>query len=221
MPYPSNAEHSGAGPQSGELDIAVIAFPRIANFDDFDPLAAEEGVRLRYVRTLHKLGNPDAIILPGTKSTIADLNWMEQEGIAQAVVKFAENGKTIVGICGGYQMLGKKIEDLHRLESQETSCSGLNLLPVTTHFLSDKATYQADATIIGGQGWIKSLQGMHLRGYEIHMGKTTGTVNPWMEICRRNQQQNVVADGYCSADGKIWGSYLHGILIMMRFATPG
>src|SRR6185436_8281138 len=94
---------------ASQTDIAVLALPRIANFDDFDPLRAEPGVHIRHVDSASQLGEPHAIIIPGTKSTIADLEWLRQTGLAQAVIKFAQNGGVVVGICGGYQMLGQVI----------------------------------------------------------------------------------------------------------------
>ena len=193
-----------------QIDLVVLAFPRIANFDDFDPLKRELGVSVRYVRSLEELGSPHAILLPGTKSTLADLEWMRQTGLAQAVSHFAHSGGAVVGICGGYQMLGARIDDPLHIESLLNSLEGLNLLPITTRFLPEKATFQAEAQIQGGTGWLAGLNGAILGGYEIHMGETTGKT-PWLAINRRNGVQVQVLDGSISADGKIWGCYLHGI----------
>ena len=113
-----------------QTDIAILALPRIANFDDFDALRAEPGVHIRHVDSLEQLGKPHAIIIPGTKSTMADLEWLRQTGLAGAVIKFAQNGGEVVGICGGYQMLGTVIRDPEHLESRLDSMPGLGLLPV-------------------------------------------------------------------------------------------
>lgn len=209
-------EQAQPGPAlSGQTDIAVLAFPRIANFDDFDPLKAEPGVTIRYVRSTAELGSPNAILLPGTKSTLADLDWMRQTGLAQAVTRFAQSGGAVVGICGGYQMLGEYIDDPLHVESHFTRRDGLGLLPMVTQFLPEKATYQVQACIRDGQGWMSGLNGATLSGYEIHMGKTTGKT-AWLVIDRRNGDVVEVPDGSASINGRVWGCYLHGI-----FANDG
>ena len=196
---------------AAQTDLAVLAFPRIANFDDFDPLKAEPGVSVRYVRSLAELGQPNAIILPGTKSTLADLDWLRQTGLAETVSAFARSGGAVMGICGGYQMLGAQIDDPQHVEAPLDTLPGLNLLPVTTEFLPEKATFQAQTTVLDGKGWLASLNGLTLTGYEIHMGATL-TESPWLEINQRNGGQQVqVQDGNISPDGKIWGCYLHGL----------
>jgi len=192
------------------IDVAVLALPRISNFDDFDPLKAESGVTLRYVSSAAEFGNPNAVIIPGTKSTIADLDWLRQTGLAEAVTKFAKNGSAVVGICGGYQILGESIADPHHVESKMEQTSGLGLLPVHTEFSKEKATFQAQARINCQRGWMARLDESTLSGYEIHMGETPSQT-AWLEIISRNGQQVKVADGSVSLDGKIWGCYLHGI----------
>jgi adenosylcobyric acid synthase len=199
-----------------QTDIAVLAFPRIANFDDFDPLKAEPGVNVRYVRSLAELGTPNVIILPGTKSTLADLEWLRQTGLADAVTDFAHSGGAVVGICGGYQMLGTQIHDPQHVESPLESLNGLGLLPVKTRFLSEKATFQAQAQIHGEVGWMSKLNGMTVSGYEIHMGATSGS-SSWLEITQRNGESAHVPDGSLSADGKIWGCYIHGLFANDHF----
>lgn len=198
---------AGAGAQT---DIAVLAFPRIANFDDFDPLKAEARVNLRYVSSPAELETPQAILLPGTKSTLFDLEWMRKTGLAEAVTQFARSGGVVVGICGGYQMLGERIEDPQRVESDQVSLDGLGLLPIVTHFLPEKATFQAQARIQDGPGWLAGLREMALSGYEIHKGETTGR-DHWLGIERRNDSPVCVPDGSVSPDGRIWGCYLHGL----------
>jgi len=193
-----------------QIDIAVLALPRIANFDDFDALKAEAGVNVRYVGSLHDLGSPNAIIIPGTKSTINDLEWLQQSGLAQALTQFARAGGAVVGICGGYQMLGQKIVDLQHVESKVDSLAGLKLLPAETKFLQEKATFQARARIRCKHGWLAGLDGSLVSGYEIHMGETPSQSN-WLKITKRNDDQVNVPDGCISPDGKIWGCYMHGI----------
>jgi len=193
-----------------EIDIAVLRLPRIANFDDFDPLRAEPGVCVRYVASASEFGNPNAVILPGTKSVIADLDWLRQSGLTKAVTRFAQQNGAVVGICGGYQMLGESIYDPDHVESSVDDSSGLGLLPITTHFLSEKATFQAQARIHCKNGWLAPLNDCVLSGYEIHMGETPSQ-SSWLEITQRNGEQVKVPDGCVSSDGHIWGSYLHGI----------
>jgi len=199
-----------------QIDIAVLALPRISNFDDFDPLKAESGVTLRYVSSAAEFGTTTAVIIPGTKSTIADLDWLRKTGLAEAITKFAKQGGVVVGICGGYQMLGESINDPHHVESKVEHTSGLGLLPVHTEFSKEKATFQAQARINCQRGWMARLDESTVSGYEIHMGETPSQTS-WLEIFSRNGDQVKVADGSVSSDGKIWGCYLHGIFVNDEF----
>lgn len=192
------------------IDIAVIRLPRIANFDDFAPLAAEEGVELRYVDSRAALREPHAIILPGTKSTMADLSWLRQQGLDQAIQTLVTRGTAVVGICGGYQMLGRTIDDPEKVESTLMTTSGLGLLPIDTVFEPMKATHQVEARILNGPGWFASLAGETIRGYEIHMGRTT-SLQPWLAITRRSGMPLNLVDGTVDAEGSVWGCYVHGL----------
>ena len=187
------------------IDLAVLRFPRIANFDDFDPLRAEPGVRLRYVASAQELGQPDAILLPGTKSTLADLGWLRASGLAQAVCNFAARGGHVVGICGGFQMLGESLHDPQHIESALEQADGLGLLPLRTQFLAQKMTTRTRARLHSRVGWLNPLRGQALDGYEIHLGETQGG-DPLLEIPAHSR-----LDGAVSADGNIWGCYLHGL----------
>ncbi len=196
----------------GGTDIAVIHLPRIANFDDFDPLLAEPGVRLRYVHTLDQLGTPDAIIIPGTKSTVNDLEFLRQRGLDKAIQQHAERGGVVVGICGGYQMLGRAIHDPEGVESLRAHSTGLGLLPIETTFSGEKATYRARAKIANTSkpNWLYAVQGQEIEGYEIHMGRTTGESH-WLTVTQRNEQAVQVGDGAFGAQGCVWGCYIHGL----------
>ncbi|MBK6792649.1 MAG: cobyric acid synthase [Anaerolineales bacterium] len=189
-----------------QTDIAILALPRIANFDDFDALRAEPGVHIRHVDSASQLGTPHAIIIPGTKSTMADLNWLRQTGLADAIIRFAKQGGAVVGICGGYQMLGQSIHDPLHVESHDDSMHGLELLPLVTTFAEKKATHQVDARILG----FSTLAGETITGYEIHAGETHSKTQ-WLEIFHRNGEQVSVKDGAVSPNGKVWGCYLHGL----------
>lgn len=198
------------GDVTREVDIAVIALPRISNFDDFDPLAAEPGVHVRYVSSTAELGRPDAVILPGSKSTIADLNWLRERGLAEAIRQLADQGAAIVGICGGYQMLGNVIRDPLHTESTLDQAPGLGLLRAETVFEGEKDTHRARARILWGPGWMKNLAGTTVEGYEIHLG-CTHSVRPWLEIIERRGQSAHTPDGAVSREGQVWGCYLHGL----------
>lgn len=200
------ASYSSMPASDSQTDIAVLALPRIANFDDFDSLRAEPNVHIRHINSVEQLGNPDALIIPGTKSTMADLDWLRQTGLAEAIIKFAKNGGEVVGICGGYQMLGESIHDPHHVESQNDSVYGLGLLPIVTTFAQQKSTFQVQARILNFPGFAGEV----VNGYEIHMGETQSQAH-WLEILSRNGVQVRVADGSVSSDGKIWGCYLHGL----------
>jgi adenosylcobyric acid synthase len=196
--------------QAPMVDIAVIQLPRIANFNDFSPLAAEPGVRLRYVSSCATLGRPDAVVLPGSKSTIADLIWLRERGLARAIVQLAASGAAVVGICGGYQMLGHRIHDPQGVESARPEVTALSLLPVETTFEPSKATHQIEARIDNAPGWLASLAGQTIQGYEIHMGRSVAQ-QPWLTLTRRSQQPVAVCDGAVDVTGRIWGCYLHGL----------
>jgi adenosylcobyric acid synthase len=197
-------------PHLDDIDIAVIRLPRIANFDDFAPLAAEIGVRLRYVSSRAALGTPHAVILPGTKSTMADLMWLREQGLEQAILALADHGTAVVGICGGYQMLGRSIHDPDRMEASVDMTHALGLLPIDTWFNDTKATHQIQAQLLGGPGWLNALAGDRISGYEIHMGQTASP-QPWLQITTRGGQATQLDDGAVRPDGKVWGCYIHGL----------
>lgn len=211
---PQNAPRQAAG----ATDIAVVRLPRIANFDDFDPLLAEPGVTVRYVDTPEELGDPAAVILPGTKATIGDLNWLCSQGLDAAIRAYAARGGAVVGVCGGYQMLGQAIHDPDHVEARVDSVAGLGLLPVATTFRGEKATHQARAVIHGEAGWLAAVDGQVITGYEIHMGRTEGPeARRWLAVERRNGGAASVADGAQSADGRVWGCYIHGLFETASF----
>jgi adenosylcobyric acid synthase len=186
--------------EAAKLDIAVIRLPRIANFDDFDPLRAEAGVTVRFVESAEALGRPDAAIVPGTKSTMADLAWLRERRLDAALATLAGTGTAIVGVCGGFQMLGRRIRDPERVESSTPEAEGLGLLPSDTIFAAEKTTRPATTRILGGPGWLNRVAGRAASGYEIHMGRTTGG-RAWLD--------GVGSD--VDDTGRIWGCYLHGL----------
>ncbi|MGQ9903513.1 MAG: cobyric acid synthase [Anaerolineae bacterium] len=198
-------EQSVAENTDATIDIAVIHLPRIANFDDFDPLKHEPGARVRYVRRPEALGRPHAIILPGTKATLADLAWLRASGLADAISSACQHGAHVVGICGGYQMLGQEIDDPQGVEATPgAAVRGLGLLPAVTVFQPVKQTCRATLRLSDGE---------QVQGYEIHMGQTRllPGARPFGEIIERNGQPSHDQDGAMSSDGRVWGTYLHGI----------
>jgi adenosylcobyric acid synthase len=200
-----------AGPSAdAPVDIAVIRLPRISNFDDFDPLALEPGVRVRYVDSPEALGRPQAVILPGTKSTLADLAWLYERGLSAAIRGLARQGAAVVGICGGYQMLGQVVRDPERVESDREAMDGLGLLPVETVFAGRKAAFRSRAQIVSECGFLRELKGQPIDGYEIHMGRTAGAA-PAVEIVERAGEPLRLPDGAASPDGRVFGVYLHGL----------
>lgn len=199
-----------AASPAGAIDLAVLRLPRVANFDDLDPLRAEPDVRVRWVDRPAALGQPHAVILPGSKSTLADLAWLRAQGWDAALTRYAAQGGAVVGLCGGYQMLGQRIEDPLGLEAQPGAAPGLGLLPGVTRFVGPKVTAQTRAVIRGGPGWLRALAGRTVQGYEIHFGRTT-TSRPWLTIVERNGRAVRVPDGAVQAHGRVWGTYLHGI----------
>ena len=176
------------------LDIAVIRLPRISNFTDFTPFERYANVSLRYVERVSDLHSPDMILLPGTKSTIADLKWLRQSGLEAAILKAASAGTLIFGICGGYQMLGRRVSDPDQVEAAGiTEIQGLGLLDMDTVFLGEKVQTQVTGTFDGVTGMLSGLNGMSYTGYEIHMG--------------RSQEKKPPLQGR----GNVYGSYIHGI----------
>jgi adenosylcobyric acid synthase len=208
---PTLGEGWPAGRGEGPLDIAVIRLPRIANFDDFDPLAAEPDVRLRYVDRVGDLGRPDLLILPGTKATIADLAWLRKRGLAGAVQAAAKRGAAVLGICGGYQMLGTEVRDPRHVESTEDAAPGLGLLPVVTDFEPVKATHQVETEVCTDRGLFAGCAGLTARGYEIHMGRSRAAGGPVFALRRRSGGPCDDHDGTTDRGGWVAGTYLHGL----------
>ena len=196
--------------RNGDVDIAVIHLPHISNFDDFDPLRLESAVNLRFVSRPETLGSPHAVILPGSKNTIGDMTWLRENGFAALILRLAEAGVPVVGICGGYQMLGRRVMDDQGVESSKESEEGLGLLPVETHLDPVKTVTRSKARVAGSNGFLKDLQGQMLQGYEIHLGSSRPQ-RPLLEIFQQEGQPVHLMDGACSEDGRIWGCHLHGL----------
>ncbi|WP_294152853.1 cobyric acid synthase [uncultured Selenomonas sp.] len=206
-------EQEKEGPK--DLTLAVIETPKISNFTDFEALAEEPDVEIAYVKTAEELRalKPDAILLPGSKNTTEDLLHLRKEGIETAIADFVNAGTPLIGICGGYQMLGEKIADPHHTESGYDEVAGLGYLPMVTTFEEEKRTVQVTADCPGLEFLDGVLLGKGMPGYEIHMGRTefTAPVRHPFHIVRQGDARVNLWDGALREDGRVFGTYLHGV----------
>ncbi len=184
------------------LDVAVIRLPRISNFTDFSPLEEHPAIGVRYVRNAEELGQPDLIIVPGTKSTMDDLVWLRESGLETMVLKQHANGTPVIGVCGGYQMLGEWLDNPEHTEGNLDSLRGMGLLPTKTVFTSEKTRTHLKAEVTGSM-----FTGAQLEGYEIHMGQTTIQGEAFCRL-ENGQEEGCVVK---KEDTFVAGSYLHGL----------
>ncbi len=197
------------------IDIAVIRLPRISNFTDFNVFEYSDAVSLRYVESVGQLGNPDLIIIPGTKNTMEDLLWMRQCGLEAAIIKHASSGKPVFGICGGFQMLGRQLEDPYNVE-HGGSLKGMGLLPSTTVFEKEKTRTQIKGHFVtNGKGYFAALEGVEIEGYEIHMGQSTVEASEQDAVSSLTRMTEISGDGANEMAGlykdNVYGSYIHGV----------
>ncbi len=192
----------------GHLDAAVIWYPRISNFTDVSPLAADPSVTLRYVSDPGQLGNPDLIILPGSKNTLDDLQFIQDQNLADAIVDRFHSGTFILGICAGFQILGKTVKDPDHVESRKNEVPGLNLLDFETTLMTEKKTRQVRQTTLSSP----LLQaGLPVVGYEIHMGKTDFKTE-YVPLFGAVHTDHPLHLGLTNREGTLAGTYLHGFL---------
>ncbi|HLC18718.1 MAG TPA: cobyric acid synthase [Thermodesulfobacteriota bacterium] len=192
---------------NGKVNIKVIRLPRISNFTDFDPLKAEPDVRLKFVENPDEIGKAAMVIIPGSKNTVEDLAWLKSKGFDAALRRFHSRGGSVIGICGGFQMLGVSVEDPLRVESSVSRMEGLGLLDGVTVLKREKKTFQvaAEAALAPGGPPVR------VNGYEIHMGETKSKARSFARIFERNGTAVDIPDGAVSGDGLVWGTYIHGI----------
>ena len=192
-----------------DIKISVIKLKHMSNFTDLDAFNLYEDVSVRYIDRVEDLGDEDMVVIPGSKSTIADLKDLKEKGIAEKLVKLSKSGTIIFGICGGYQMLGGKIEDPQKLEGDVSEISGLGLLDLTTTMEKSKNTLQYDGEILTDDGLFEGLYGKPIKGYEIHQGITNG------------EEKGIFLDGEKYINGviknNIIGCYIHGIFDNTEF----
>jgi adenosylcobyric acid synthase len=198
--FPEQAKDRATGvARPRRTRIAVLAYPRIANFDDFDPLRLDPGVDLVFVGPHQPVpGDAALVILPGSKSTIADLASLREFGWDIDLQAHLRRGGFVLGICGGYQMLGRSIADPHGIEGPPTKVDGLGLFDIDTILEGDKVLVEVTGESVGS--------GVPFKGYEMHVGRTTGEVRPLLEL------DGGKLDGAVSADGRVAGCYIHGLL---------
>jgi adenosylcobyric acid synthase len=207
---------TGAGDATGpgDLDVAVARLPGLSNATDFWPLSRLPGVRVRYVARGSDLGRPDLVILPGTKSTVRDLDWLRQVGLAGRIAALVadDQGPVLLGICGGFQMLGGRIDDPLGVESGRASVAGLGLLDVATRFTPEKERHRVSGFEIVGD--------RPIMGYEIHMGATErgAGVSPWIALTRQRDGARV-QDGGRDRAGRVFGTYVHGLFDSLPFTA--
>ena len=191
----------------GEITVAVVRLSHLSNFTDFQALSLHPGVTLKYAMRPQDLDGADVIILPGTKNTIDDLIDLRNRDMVAPIVRHARAGKLLVGVCGGYQMLGHLLRDPHGVESAAKEVGGLGLLDMEVAFHPEKRTVQAGGTLCGAPDWLAALAGKRIEGYEIHSGANTFGPDArfWMRL------GDEAIDGACNAAGNVLGTYLHGL----------
>ena len=197
-------EHISRPRADALLDVVVVELGRISNFDELEPLAGEPGVSVRLVSRPEDLGRPDLIVLPGSKTTVADLGRLRQSGLADAILAAHAGGSAVLGICGGYQILGREIRDPQRVESSIDG-AGLGLLPTVTTFEPTKLTTLRRGRALAGPGLLACAGGVPVSGYEIRMGRISGSGRPALEI-------EGSPEGAVSEDGWTIGISIHGLL---------
>jgi adenosylcobyric acid synthase len=207
-------DEDDAGSDPDGLDVAVARLPGLSNATDFWPLSRIPGVRVRYVARGAELGRPDLIVLPGTKTTVRDLDWLRQVGLASRIGSLMadEPGPVLLGVCGGFQMLGRWIDDPDGIESGEPRVAGLGLLDVSTRFAAEKTRHRVAGETIDGC--------LPVIGYEIHMGLTErgpGAL-PWIAL-RRQHDGVSIRDGARERSGRVFGTYVHGLFDSVPFTA--
>lgn len=206
-----NANQSPSGDSA--VDIAVIRLPHISNFTDIDVFMHEPGVNLRYVTPGTPIGDTDLIIIPGTKNTVSDMGVLHKTGVVGEIKQAHEKGVPVIGICGGYQMLGTVIEDEYGIESDIKAINGIGLLNCVTRISPSKVTVQVEAEVSGYGEILGPIAGSLVKGYEIHMGTTSvdETASEAFRIKKRGKTNENASDGCVSSNGKVFGTYIHGL----------
>lgn len=206
--------------RKGTINVEVLYLPHVSNFTDFNALETQEDVSVRYVMRGEDISDPDVLIIPGSKNTIEDLIYLRNSGLEKQILRLNRTGKRIVGICGGYQILGKTIYDPLFTESTVDKVNGLGLLDVETIFENEKMTTQVcGKTLAYSNDIVSEINELPVTGYEIHMGRTTLNegAKPFVKIEKRLDESVDIFDGAINDDGNVFGTYLHGIFDDLTF----
>lgn len=206
-----------------KLIIKIIRLPHLSNFTDFNRLFALEGVEVSYVDRARDLLDGDLVIIPGSKNTIEDLCFLKEEGFEEVLHELKAKGKTIFGICGGYQMLGSKLFNPSGVETSTREMDGLGLLNIHTEFATSKTMTQVKAAIVSNQGVLSTSYNQLVEGYEIHMGQTIWhgeDLIPFVEIRESLGNTETRIEGYHDQDAQVFGTYIHGIFDKLGFTLP-
>ncbi|SET32514.1 adenosylcobyric acid synthase (glutamine-hydrolysing) [Natronincola peptidivorans] len=206
--------------QEGKVTVEVIRLPHISNFTDFHVFEILPDVNIRYITERDSIDYPDIVIIPGSKNTISDLKYLRESGLEKEIIKAYKNGSYIIGICGGYQMLGRKVLDPQGVESSMPQIRGLGLLDVETIFEGEKVTTQVQAEVIfENKGILNRCKNSTIKGYEIHMGRTKlgKDAEPLLKITEKLGKETEYTDGAVDREGRVFGTYIHGIFDEISF----
>ncbi|HSQ33474.1 MAG TPA: cobyric acid synthase [Peptostreptococcaceae bacterium] len=206
--------------KKGQVNIEVLYLPHVSNFTDFNVFETQEDVNLRYVLRGESIGNPDILIIPGSKNTIEDLIYLRESGLEQEIKDLQKKDKLIFGVCGGYQILGKKLYDPKGIECGIKEIEGIGLLDIETIFKEEKVTTQVEAVIQNNVGgYLSGLESINVEGYEIHMGDSVvGESCIYLDkIIRRNNESTKHLEGAINIEGNVVGTYIHGIFDNINF----
>lgn len=209
------------GAADAAVRIAILQLPTISNFTDFDVLRSLPDTGLRYIKKGETIGEVDLLIIPGCKNTIQDMIYLQTEGYADEIHTLAARGKYIVGICGGYQMLGQKLFDPEGSEASGGSVEGLGLLPIITTYRQPKTTHQVEADLLPKSNFWVAIDDKRVKGYEIHSGQTEllDQQAALLVIRRRSGVAVEISDGAINQAGNVFGTHLHGFFNNQAFLT--
>ena len=219
----SLSEFKTKGTEDDPIQIAVVQLPRISNFTDINPFLGLSDTRVRFVKKGEAIGEVDVVIIPGTKNSILDLVYLKEQGYYDEIINLASRGKHIVGICGGYQMLGQDLLDPEGTEADIGSLKGLGLLQCVTTYGAEKSTHQVEAKILAASGIWATIKGQTVKGYEIHMGQAEVPNEDCclLQIEERSGKKVLIKDGAVNPDGRVFGTHLHGFFdntnVMLTF----
>ncbi|HYX39050.1 MAG TPA: cobyric acid synthase [Oligoflexus sp.] len=203
------------------IDIAVIRLPRLSNYDEFAKLEEEKNCHVAYITDPREAHDADLLIIPGSKATISDLQWLRERGFADVLQQRLAARRPVLAICGGYQMMGLGIHDPDQVEAHVSSTPGLGLLPIQTHFTSEKVTRQRQLQFRKAPDWMPGMNGTPLQGYEIHMGRVTFPASAISGEAAMQDADDGACEGWLHKDGQFLGTLIHGLFdnTHLRLAT--